>query len=69
MSTARIRVDDAFCELHGMCVGRAPEIFRFGDGDAVDHDTEVNGADAVEAARDAQFLCPVQAIEVTEVAG
>jgi ferredoxin len=63
--SVRIRVDEAFCELHGMCVDRAPDVFRFGDGDTVEHEGEVSGDETVEAVRDAQFLCPAQAIEVS----
>lgn len=60
----RISVDESVCQLHGQCVDRAPEVFRFGDGEVVEHLSTVDG-EAAEAARDAEFLCPVQAISVT----
>jgi ferredoxin len=59
----QIFVDESICQLHGQCVDRAPEIFHFGDGEVVEHRSSVDGA-AAEAARDAEFLCPVQAITV-----
>ena len=68
MSTIQIRVDPTVCRLNGRCLERAPEIFRFGDDDAIEYDHEVSG-EAVHAARDAEFLCPMQAIEVSDVAG
>jgi ferredoxin len=61
----RIVVDPAVCQLHGQCVDRAPELFQFGDGEVVEHVPSAVG-DEAEAARDAEFLCPVQAISVTE---
>lgn len=68
MSTVRIRIDTGVCRLNGRCVEQAPEVFRLGDDDAIDYDPEVGGA-AAEAVRDAEYLCPMQAIEVTVVAG
>lgn len=63
--SVRIHVDADVCQLNGMCVERAPEVFRFGTGDTVEHDPDASG-EVVEAVRDAQFLCPLQAIEVTD---
>lgn len=58
-----ISVDESICQLHGQCVDRAPSVFHFGDGEVVEHQSSVDGEDA-DAARDAEFLCPVQAITV-----
>lgn len=67
MSTVRIQIDTGVCRLNGRCLEQAPEIFRLGDDDAVEYDPEVSGA-AAEAARDAEFLCPMQAIQVSDLA-
>ena len=64
--SVQISVHGSVCQLHGQCVDRAPEVFRFGDGEVVEHESTVDGPGA-EAARDAEFLCPVQAITVTAV--
>jgi ferredoxin len=66
MATVRIAVDPDVCRLHGQCVDRAPSVFRFGDAEVVEHEAQAQG-EAAEAAVDAAFLCPVQALEVTEV--
>jgi ferredoxin len=67
VTTLRITVDPGVCRLNGRCLEAAPDVFRLGDDDAIDYDTEV-GADLAEAVRDAEYLCPMQAIEVAEVA-
>jgi ferredoxin len=63
--TWRIRVDTSRCISSGMCVGTAPERFRFDEqrqsrpvSDLIEDD---------EAVRDAAASCPVEAISLTDV--
>jgi ferredoxin len=63
--TARISVDRAACKLHGECAALAPEIFSF---DGTGELTYRGAIDAAETgvAEDAAFLCPTQAITLTQ---
>ncbi len=63
--TTRISVDRAACQLHGDCVALAPEIFSFNDAGKLTYRSEIDAAEA-EVAEDAMFLCPTQAIILTQ---
>jgi ferredoxin len=63
--TTRISVDRAACQLHGECAALAPEIFSFNDAGKLTYRGEIDAAD-VEVAEDAVFLCPAQAITLTQ---
>jgi ferredoxin len=66
--TASISVDRAACKLHGECAAQAPEIFSLDAAGELTYREEVDAAEA-EAAEDAAFLCPTQAIAVALGAG
>jgi ferredoxin len=66
--TAQISVDRAACKLHGECAAQAPEIFSLDAAGELTYREEVGAAEA-EAAEDAAFLCPTQAIAVALGAG
>jgi ferredoxin len=63
--TIRVKVDRALCELHGLCVETAPEVFSFDSSGALVY-TEHARDELSQALADAQFLCPTQAIEVEQ---
>jgi ferredoxin len=63
--TIRVKVDRALCELHGLCVETAPEVFSFDSSGALVY-TEHARDELAQAIADAQFLCPTQAIEVEQ---
>lgn len=63
--TWRVRVDTSRCISSGMCVGTAPERFRF---DEQQHSRPVSELiEDDEAVRDAAASCPVEAISLTDV--
>ncbi len=64
--TARVSVDRGICQKHGQCVAQAPGVFSFDDGGELRYSGEVDD-EAAEAAEDAVFLCPTQAITVTRL--
>lgn len=63
--TVRIAVDRSVCEQHGQCVEAAPELFWFDDQGDLQHRDEVDEGQAA-AVEDAVFLCPTQAITLTQ---
>jgi ferredoxin len=66
--TARISVDRAACKLHGECTAQAPEIFSLDAAGELTYREEIDAAEA-DAAEDAAFLCPTQAITVAPGGG
>jgi ferredoxin len=63
--TARISVDRAACKLHGECAAQAPEIFSFDDAGELTYRGEIDASET-GVAEDAVFLCPTQAITLTQ---
>lgn len=64
--TWRVTVDPGLCIGSGMCVGTAPEAFRF---DENQRSTPVSPlVDPDDAVRDAAVSCPVEAITLTDTA-
>jgi ferredoxin len=63
--TTRINVDRTACQLHGECAAQAPEIFSFNDAGELTYRSEIDAAQA-GVADDAMFLCPTQAITLTQ---
>ena len=62
--TWRVRVDPGRCISSGICVGTAPERFRF---DEQQHSRPVSDlVEEDEAVRDAAASCPVEAISLTD---
>jgi ferredoxin len=62
--TWRVRVAGSRCISSGMCVGMAPDRFRFDDQQ---HSAPVSElVDNDEAVLDAAASCPVEAISVTD---
>lgn len=62
--TWRVRVDAGRCISSGMCVGTAPDRFRFDDERHSRPVSELVEND--EMVRDAAASCPVEAIIVTD---
>jgi ferredoxin len=62
--TWRVRVDAGRCMSSGMCVGTAPERFRF-DGERRSRPVS-ELIDNDEMVRDAAASCPVEAISLTD---
>lgn len=64
--TWRIRVDTALCISSGVCLGTAPDRFRF---DESQHSSPVQElAEPDDQVRDAAMSCPVEAIGLTDAA-
>jgi ferredoxin len=63
--TTRISVDRAACQLHGECAWLAPEIFSLNDAGKLTYRSEIDAAET-GIAEDAVFLCPTQAITLTQ---
>jgi ferredoxin len=63
--TTRISVDRAACKLHGECAAQAPEIFSFDEAGELTYRSEIDAAETA-VAEDAVFLCPTQAITLTQ---
>jgi ferredoxin len=63
--TWRVQVDTSQCISSGMCVGIAPERFRFDKQQQSRPVSELIEDD--EAVRDAAASCPVEAISLTDV--
>jgi ferredoxin len=63
--SVKISVDRAACKLHGECAAQAPEIFAFDDAGELTFRREIDAAETA-VAQDAAFLCPTQAIALTE---
>jgi ferredoxin len=62
--TWRVRVDTSRCISSGMCVGTAPDRFRFDDEQ---HSVPVTDlVDDDQTVLDAAASCPVEAISVTD---
>ena len=60
----RVSVDSTLCIGSGMCIGTAPDRFRFAeDQRSCPAATLIDPDDAV---RDAAMTCPVEAINVTD---
>ena len=61
----RVVIDPEVCQGHGLCVGRAPEVFRMNEREHA----EVIGDDVPPeleaAARECALLCPEQAITIS----
>jgi ferredoxin len=66
--TTRINVDRDVCMRHGECSALAPETFSFDVAGNLTYRSEVGAAEG-NAAEDAAFLCPTQAITVTHGPG
>ena len=61
-----VAVDPERCELHGECAAAAPAIFELEeDAEHVTVLLPVIGPELEDAAFDASFSCPVQAITVS----
>jgi ferredoxin len=63
--TARISVDRTACQLQAACAAHAPEIFSFDEVGELTFRSEIDEAET-EVAEDAVFLCPTQAITLTQ---
>lgn len=59
-----VEVDATRCEAIGFCVQVAPSVFALGDGPPVAVSTDELSDDELDAAAEAQDLCPAQAILV-----
>lgn len=61
-----VRVDNDRCELYGICVAEAPQVFRLSDN-RLRHERRIDQADEVLAAVAAAARhCPMQAIRLRE---
>ncbi|SDM83247.1 ferredoxin [Allokutzneria albata] len=61
----RVHVDRDVCEIHAQCVFAAPEVFDLDADDELVYDP-APAAEHGEAVRQAERLCPVRAITLTE---
>ena len=66
--TVRVHVDHDLCQGHGQCELTAPAVFEL-DDDGVVHVVEAPPDDEEPAVRQAERLCPQQAIRVTGATG
>jgi ferredoxin len=62
--TWRVRVDAGLCIGSGICVGTAPKLFAFDDGQHSQSVSEL--VEAGEVVRDVAAACPVEAISITD---
>jgi ferredoxin len=59
-------IDAAKCQGHGQCELVAPDVFELGDDDRGHVIADPVPPGSAEAAREAVFMCPEGAVEVTE---
>ena len=59
------RIDRGKCRGHGQCELIAPEVFELGDDDRGHVIVDLVPSGSAAAARDAVYMCPEGAIEVT----
>jgi ferredoxin len=62
----RVVVDLGLCDLHGMCVEAAPEVFEIGDDGALHVLNEMPPADLRAKVDKAVRECPTGAISIEE---
>jgi ferredoxin len=62
----RVVVDQELCEANSICMGLAPDVFEFGDDDAVTVLDETPPESLRQDVMRAVQLCPRQAISVVE---
>lgn len=66
MKATTLSVDLDVCQGHGQCQAAAPELFEVRD-DGLSHVLgDVSTEEELAKARQAQFRCPVDAIEIVE---
>ena len=63
---ATLHVDLDLCQGHGQCHENAPEFFEVRDDGFAHVLRDVSTEDDLARVREAQFRCPVDAIEITE---
>jgi ferredoxin len=62
----RVVVDFSICDLHGLCVETAPEVFQIGDDGALHVVNETPAEDLRAKVRAAVRDCPTGAISIEE---
>mgnify|MGYP001182906151 FL=1 len=62
----KVVVDYDLCEANAICMEQAPEVFRVEDDDTLTVLLEDVPAEFQEATREAERLCPRQAIRLEE---
>lgn len=62
----KVVVDDSICDLHGVCVEAAPEIFQFGDDGGLRVLNQAPPEDLREKVAKAVRECPTGAISIEE---
>lgn len=60
-----VRVDNDRCELYGICVAEAPEVFRLSDN-RLRYDRRIDQAEVPATVAAAARHCPMQAIRLRE---
>ncbi|MFJ5925157.1 ferredoxin [Kitasatospora sp. NPDC092948] len=68
MSAARVEADRGRCISGGRCMASAEEVFDQDEDGIVVVRIPEPGLELLEAVRRAEFLCPAQAIRLTEPA-
>ena len=66
MGTMRVVVDMNLCDLHGLCVEAAPEVFEIGDDGALRVLNGMPGPDLRAKVDKAVRECPTGAISIEE---
>ncbi|HJE57183.1 MAG TPA: ferredoxin [Nocardiopsis listeri] len=62
----RVEVDFDQCESNALCMGAAPEVFEVGDDDFLYLLTDEPAEELREKVRQAERLCPKQAITLRD---
>jgi ferredoxin len=62
----RLSVDHELCVGHAMCALAAPDLFALNDDEKSEPLVDVVPAAQEQAARDAELLCPENAISIVE---
>jgi ferredoxin len=62
----RLSVDHALCVGHAMCVLAAPDLFALNEDEKSEPIVEVVPPAQEQGARDAELLCPENAITIVE---
>jgi ferredoxin len=63
---SRLLLDRSLCEGSGFCLDLAPDLFELQDDGTAAAAVENLSPERTEAAREAEGLCPVRAITVTD---
>ena len=66
MANGRVEVDFDQCESNALCMGAAPEVFEVGDDDFLYLLTDEPAEELREKVRQAERLCPKQAITLRD---